>query len=202
MMNPCVVELSAGGCKTPRRRNDEGRSSVLRKNRHRGGQAHPRLGPSKTGPRSRTGLSAGTQKALAAFPANAFCAVEAKNLAWRGPVEGGRPSKTVADLQPFLCADETTDITGMKKYRVSRLKDALEKLDLYRQCLLGPQYRRAHLREGDARTLLNKGEVELYTPAKYLEAVREVASPSRRPAALGSVVDAFDDAQVAFCRTA
>jgi len=73
-----------------------------------------------------------------------------------------------------LSAQEATDLTGLKPYRVTRLKEALAKLDLDRQCLLGPQYRRAHLREGDARTLLNKGEVEWFTPAVYIGMARRV----------------------------
>ena len=85
------------------------------------------------------------------------------------PDAGGdrQSSKALAALPAnALSRDQAEALTGMKHQRVSDLKKSLDKLDLYRQCLLSPQYRRAHLREGDARTLLNKGEVEWSTSVR------------------------------------
>jgi hypothetical protein len=73
---------------------------------------------------------------------------------------GGDRQSPEALLQPrndAFSVEEATDLTGMTKYRVSRLNAALEKLDPYRQLSARPAIS-AHLREGDARTLLNNGE--------------------------------------------
>jgi hypothetical protein len=85
----------------------------------------------------------------------------------------GQPEKNSPRSRLILCHDAER-LTGMKHQRVSDLRKSLNKIDLYRQLLIAPEYRRAHLKEGDARTLLNQGEVEWYTPAKYIDMAREV----------------------------
>jgi phage N-6-adenine-methyltransferase len=89
--------------------------------------------------------------------------------------DAGQPSKELSGIADnSLSALEAEKITGMKPRRVSDLRKSLNNGELYRQLLIGPEYRRAHLREGDARTLLNQGEVEWYTPARYIDMAREV----------------------------
>jgi phage N-6-adenine-methyltransferase len=87
--------------------------------------------------------------------------------------DAGNPQLTEGAVNCLSCK-EAEELTGIRQQRVSDLKKALDKIDLYRQCLLGPVYRRAHLKEGDARTLLNQGEVEWYTPVVYVEMARKV----------------------------
>jgi hypothetical protein len=81
--------------------------------------------------------------------------------------EDGRPGNGPRP-RTVLTAPQAEDLTGIRKQRVADLRKSLSRLDLYRQLLLGPIYRRAHLKGGDARTLLKQGEGddEWYTPAK------------------------------------
>jgi hypothetical protein len=99
-----------------------------------------------------------------------------KFTAWRKSVirDEGRPAENGDGTVTVLSEEEINDLTGINKKQAQRIRDSLAELDLYRQLLLGPVYRRAHLKEGDARTLLNTGEVEWYTPAKYIDMAREV----------------------------
>jgi hypothetical protein len=95
---------------------------------------------------------------------------------WRETVTpghgAGRGNKKVADQRPFLPVDKAEDETGISKQQVSRWGNALGRPD-YRVRVFKPSYAKA-MAEAQRRADLQTGEMEWFTPARYIEKARLV----------------------------
>ena len=80
--------------------------------------------------------------------------------------------KKVAEQQRFS-AKEAEKLTGIKKWQVSRWGTRLEEPEKYRAMLFGAAYAKA-MAAKDRTSTKWTGDPESYTPAKYIEAAREV----------------------------
>jgi phage N-6-adenine-methyltransferase len=77
-----------------------------------------------------------------------------------------------------LTAEQAEDETGMSPPQVSRLGTALEDQEGYRDQLLGPEFYAAYIGDEEKakriREAIGSGQIEWYTPPKYIGLVREV----------------------------
>ena len=109
---------------------------------------------------------------------------------WRenvGKNWGGDRSKN-ADAEYLLSVDQAQSLTGILQPQVSRWGKALSNKDKYREQLIAVACKKAGLRSADNHRAEGTGENEWYTPAKFIEAAREVMGgidldPASHPAA-------------------
>jgi phage N-6-adenine-methyltransferase len=72
-----------------------------------------------------------------------------------------------------ISAGRAEEMTHVSPVQVARWRKALEKAEQYRERQIQAAFRKAGL-EAERNYRVNTGEFEWYTPAKYLEAAREV----------------------------
>ena len=84
----------------------------------------------------------------------------------------GQPKSIVAGLRQYS-AEEAEKLTGITKQQVSKWRLRLGEIEKYRAMLFGAAYAKA-MAEKDTTATKWTGDPEHYTPAKYIEAAREV----------------------------
>jgi hypothetical protein len=89
----------------------------------------------------------------------------------------GEARKEIRD-PGFLSVPEAKKLTGMAPQRVSDLREELKEPQAYRDALLGPEFYAAYIGDEEKakriREAIGSGQVEWYTPTKYIDLAREV----------------------------
>ncbi len=95
-----------------------------------------------------------------------------KNVSMR---HGAGRAKKNADLRSLISLEQAEKLTKFSQQTISKFGTRLQDLPAYKELLRGPSYRRAMMERGSGYYKASgTGEFEWYTPAEYVERVRQV----------------------------
>jgi phage N-6-adenine-methyltransferase len=99
-------------------------------------------------------------------------------VAWWDANVGVRQSpganKSNAALRSIISAAKAEEATGIAQQQVSKWRKELKVVQRYRERLRKPSYKKGMADRTDERAELQTGEMEWYTPARYIEKARRV----------------------------